>query len=218
MQSPKLSKRLDAIASAIGECNVLADVGTDHALIPISLVLAKKAKRAILTDINEGPLEKASFNIALYGAKRDLFDLRRGDGLKPLAESEADTISICGMGGNLIAGILEKGGDVSKSAKLVLEPNTCWEDLREYLYKNGYKIEDEITLAEDNHPYLIIVAKYDGNVREAEDYYLGEFVSKMDEEYKKLLIKKSEAVLSHVESDFHRSVIEKLKYDKQENN
>lgn len=212
MPEIKLSKRLSKIFELVPFCECFSDIGTDHALLPIKVIDSGKAKRAILTDINKGPLEKAAQNIRLYKQDLSKFILKQGDGLKPLEDENTDVIAICGMGGNLVADILRTNEKAAKNAeKLILEPNTCWDVLREYLYTNGFEIINETTLAEDNHPYLIIEAKYDGVKRKTDDYYLGEFVSKMDEEYKKLLIKKSENVLKNVDSEFHKKVIEKLK-------
>ena len=211
MAEIKLSKRLQKIFELVPECRTFADVGTDHALLPIKTVLSGKAERAILTDINEGPLKAADKNIGLYGADRTKFDLRLGDGLCPILPEEAEITAICGMGGLLIASILERGKMTAKTAKkLILSPNTCWEELRRYLSENGYRIINEETLAEDGHPYLIIEAVYDGIKREISDCYLGDFLFKMDPGYAALLRKRSENVLLHVESEFHRNVIKKL--------
>lgn len=211
MPEIKLSKRLEKILELVSDCECLADIGTDHAFLPIMAVKTGKAKKAILTDINKGPLEKAEQNILLYKQDRTKFSLRQGNGLMPLNDESPDIIAICGMGGNLIVDILKTDENIAKKAKkLILAPNTCWDALRRYLYTNGYAIKNEKTLAEDNHPYLIIEAVFDGNPREIDDCYLGEFIAEMDDGYKALLINKSKIVLENTESDFHRSVIEKL--------
>lgn len=211
MPEIKLGKRLSKILETIPPCEKFADVGTDHALLPIEAVRRGIAKHAILTDVRKGPLSAAKKNLLQYKQNLLNFTLKEGNGLIPLENENPDVIAVCGMGGNLIADILRTCPKVAENAKkLILEPNTCWDVLREYLSQNGFEITDETTLAEDGHPYLIIEARYDGTVRTMDDYYLGEFVHKMDPDYKALLIKKSQNVLARVDSEFHKRVIEKL--------
>ena len=61
----ELSKRLAAIAEMVGECESMADIGTDHGYIPIYLIEQKKVKRALAMDVKEGPLERAKEHIRL---------------------------------------------------------------------------------------------------------------------------------------------------------
>lgn len=90
--------------SAVG--SVLADIGTDHAHLPVYLVERGVCPRAIASDLRPGPAEAARKSIRAAGLT-DMVEVRIGDGLTPVAAGEVDDIAVAGMGGETIAGILE---------------------------------------------------------------------------------------------------------------
>ncbi|MBQ7411335.1 MAG: SAM-dependent methyltransferase [Clostridia bacterium] len=184
MRQLKLSKRLGTAAQFVRDGAVVADVGTDHAYIPIYLVQSGKTARAIATDINEGPLARANDNIASYGLE-DKIITYIANGLDGIEAYAPDDVIICGMGGELIADIIDKSNYVRSSDKnLILQPMTTALELREYL-KNGFEITDEAVVYEDGKYYQIICACYDGQAHE---------YSKIELELGKINIKKREAV------------------------
>ena len=135
----KLSKRLSTVASFVRNGVIVADVGTDHAYLPIYLVQSKKAKKAIATDINEGPLSRARENILQNGLENEILTYI-SNGLNGIESNFPDDIMICGMGGELIAEILDKSNYVKNSnVNLILQPMTSVKELREYL-QNGFFI------------------------------------------------------------------------------
>ena len=139
----KLSERLLAIAACIDPGETVADIGTDHGLLPIFLYEQRISPKIILCDLKPGPLDKAKKNIETFAP---LFSpaVRQGDGLTVLAESETDTVVIAGMGGELIAAIL--GADLQKTRsfrKFILQPRTGSDKLREFLFANDITIIDE---------------------------------------------------------------------------
>lgn len=139
----ELSKRLRFIANHIDICESIIDVGTDHGYIPIYAVNEGLCKRAIASDINKDPLEKARINALLEGLT-DKIELRLGAGLETVRVGEVEGVVIAGMGGNLIRDILEHDKKkLSKYKFLVLQPAQNPEVLREYLYNNNYEIIDE---------------------------------------------------------------------------
>ena len=161
MSDFKLSKRLSAAASFVRDGAVCADIGTDHAYIPISLVLEGRVKYAIASDINEGPILNAKENIVKYGLS-DRITTRISDGLNGIEEYRPDSIVICGMGGELIARIINDCEYVKqKGIQLILQPMTSIADLREYL-SHGFKIYDEDIVYDADKLYQIICAEYDG--------------------------------------------------------
>ena len=161
----KLSKRLSTVASFVRNGVIVADVGTDHAYLPIYLVQSKKAKKAIATDINEGPLSRARENILQNGLENEILTYI-SNGLNGIESNFPDDIMICGMGGELIAEILDKSNYVKNSnVNLILQPMTSVKELREYL-QNGFFIYDETVVFEDGKFYQIICAKYDGQKHE----------------------------------------------------
>lgn len=200
----RLSRRMKAVAAMVSVRGVLADVGTDHGYVPIALVEKKKVKRAIAMDINRGPLERAKKNIALHGLE-EYIETRLSDGVEALAEGEADSILIAGMGGELIIHILSEGEPVCKRAKeLILQPQSDICRVREYLRLHKYKIVDEDMVCEDGKFYPMMRAV---NV-EHDDVW-----DRMDEEsaivcdiYGPLLLKSGHPVLRRFLVKRHRQL------------
>ena len=154
----KLSDRLQKISDFIEKGESVADIGTDHGFLPISLWETGKSPRVILSDINEGPLEKARINIQKHNPDND-FDIRLGCGIQTIRRAEVDDIVIAGMGGLLIAEIL--GDDLEKSKsyhKLILQPRNAQDKLRKWLLENGFEIVDEVLVRERKYICEIILA------------------------------------------------------------
>lgn len=163
MNLPKISKRLEAAASFCRRGARIADVGTDHAYLPIYLYAAGKISGGVASDINEGPAERARVHIAHSEAKRAI-EVLRTDGLNGIEAFAPDDIFILGMGGELIASIIDRAEWVKdKKYRLILQPMTHPEILREYLYKNGFSIVDE-ALVKEEKIYHIICAEYSGEI------------------------------------------------------
>ena len=110
-----------AVASMVSQGLVLADVGTDHGYVPISLVQRKRIPKAIAMDVNKGPLERARKHIAEFQLE-EFIETRLSDGVKKLKVGEVDSILIAGMGGELVVRILSDGIEVCRSVKeLILQ-------------------------------------------------------------------------------------------------
>ena len=157
----KLSKRLQTIADFIKKDEVVADIGTDHAHIPIYLIKNNIISKAYACDINKGPLEKAEENINYYGVKN--IELRLSNGLEKLKTDEADTFIIAGMGGELIIDILDRGqGFFDKKNTFILSPHTKIEEVRNYLLRKGLKILKEDMCIDEGKFYTVMEAVYTG--------------------------------------------------------
>ncbi|MBR2479117.1 MAG: SAM-dependent methyltransferase [Clostridia bacterium] len=162
----KIDRRLLAAASFVRRGAVFADIGTDHAYLPAFLVSSGVVERAFAADINRGPLDRADENIALSGLA-DRIETRLTDGLCGLEGLSITDIAICGMGGELIARIINDAPWVRDGrVRLILQPMTKAEVLREYLISHGFRIVDE-ALAESDRVYQIICAEFCG---ESESY------------------------------------------------
>jgi len=149
----KLSKRMKAVAAMVSSGNVLADVGTDHAYVPIALIQQKKIPRAIAMDVNVGPLTHAKENIATSQLE-DYIETRLSDGVWGLKINEADSILIAGMGGELTIHILTEGESVCRQAKeLILQPQSELRKVRKFLREHKYKIIDEDMILEEGKYY-----------------------------------------------------------------
>jgi tRNA (adenine22-N1)-methyltransferase len=139
----KLSKRLNCIAEKVIDCESLADIGTDHGKLPISLLMNEIIKRAIFCDINEGPIAIAIQNINKENLKGQ-YEIRIGNGIEKLEYSEVDCIVIAGMGGLLIKDILTKDLKKTRSfKKIILQPRSNEEKLRKWILENSFLIVDE---------------------------------------------------------------------------
>lgn len=181
MKIPKLTPRLKKIYDIVPPCKTVCDIGTDHAYIPVCLTLMGKCDFAIASDIVKGPVERAKSTVSAYGADEKV-SVRLGGGLETVSENEAETIIIAGMGGLLIAQILKDSDPVAKSAKtLILQPMTATAELREYLNQNGYIIETEYLVREEEKLYtiLLVVVGEDTPYTKAE-LYMGKKVEKSE--------------------------------------
>ncbi|MBO5930514.1 MAG: SAM-dependent methyltransferase [Clostridia bacterium] len=169
-----MTPRLLAAASFVKpDCNI-ADVGTDHAYIPIWLVQQRICPFAIAMDINHGPLMRAQDNIKRFGLA-DKIQTRLSDGVSSLAPDEVDTVVICGMGGILINRILENGAHLYDTVRhYVLQPMTAIEETRKYLETHQFLIENERLVKEEDKIYTIL-SVVPGKMRmEKElDYHVG---------------------------------------------
>lgn len=152
-----LDTRLRCIYEAVGECDCLADIGSDHALLPIALLQTGRIKHAIACDINTGPLEQSKKNAQRYNMTNIAFFL--SDGFDSLMDCSFDKASICGMGGILIADIVKRGG-IKAHCDLILQPMTAFDELRFYLWNNGFTIENEHFAADADKPYVVMNVRY----------------------------------------------------------
>lgn len=155
-----VSPRLKSVLECIKKCRVLADIGTDHAYLPIEAVRAGLCETAIACDISPGPIEMAKSNIAYAGLTfSGRIQVRRGDGLKPIAVGEAECITITGMGGKAIMDILSGSPEKAKNSRLILGAQHDLEELRRFLHTNLYNILEEKLVRDDSRYYAIIVAQ-----------------------------------------------------------
>lgn len=181
----KLTKRLDAVASLVRENSALADVGCDHGYLPVYLLLNDKIKSAVASDINEGPLLSCK-NLVCEYSLQDKVKCVLSDGLKNISSDDCDDVTVCGMGGELIAKILsECEWAKDKEKHYVFNPMTHPEILRKYLCENGYEINNDFVIKDGKHYYNVFDAFYTGKVLEYSDsyYYLGNIDSFEHKDY-----------------------------------
>lgn len=168
----ELTPRLQLAAEYCLPCERVIDVGCDHAYLCLHLV-ERGAKGAIASDIRPGPLAAAKEHIARQGMSDRVLAVLC-PGLEAFGPQDADTVSICGMGGEMIASILEAAPWTAKGQhKLVLQPMTNGNRLRKWLADNGYTIEREALAREGERIYVVMQAvggKQDGCG--AENHYL----------------------------------------------
>ena len=146
-----LSQRLAAVGEFVPESARLADIGSDHAYLPVALMLKGKIKYAVAGEVVQGPYESARKQVQKDGLE-DRITVRLANGLDAIQPQDA----ITGMGGSLIREILEAGKlhqRLSGQERLILQPNIGERTLRSWLQENQYKIQSEKILEENKKIY-----------------------------------------------------------------
>ncbi|MGL4697438.1 tRNA (adenine(22)-N(1))-methyltransferase [Enterococcus larvae] len=162
MNENQLSKRLERVGELVPVGSRLADIGSDHAYLPVALMLQGKIEYAVAGEVVKGPYDSAEKQVRKNGLSEKII-VRLADGLDAVkAEDEINAVSICGMGGILIRDILEKGRATSHlngNEMLILQPNVGEKVLRSWLMAQGYTILSEEILEENQKIYEIICAE-----------------------------------------------------------
>lgn len=186
-----LSKRLLALTSFVTPGSRLADIGTDHGYVPIYLVENGIIPSAIAMDINEGPLKKAQEHIIEHQLEGKI-TTRLSDGLDKLKSHEADTVLIAGMGGALMARIIENNMHTLETvSELILQPQSEIAQFRHFLHDSGFKIVQEHMLIDDGKFYVIIKVHHGQEHYDREvDYIYGRLLLEARDDVLYQLIKK----------------------------
>lgn len=162
----KLGARLEACALFVREGTSLADIGTDHAYLPVWLIKTGRISRAVAADIRTGPLEAAARNAEKYGVS---LELRLSDGLRNISPEEAEDVVIAGMGGELIARIVGETDWLRNPRKrLILQPMSSVEELRHGLSELGFEVLEERAVTDSGKVYSAFAAHYIGRKPETE--------------------------------------------------
>ena len=168
----KINNRLKTIGDLVEANSFCLDVGCDHALLDIYLAKSKKNITAIASDIAEGPLEQAKNNIKRERLENEI-ETRLGPGLTTYTK-DIDTIIISGMGGRNMIGIMKESPKVLKQVKtLILSPNNYQEDVKRYLCKNNFYIENEEFVKDNHFIYQIIIFKKGKKHYNKKEYFFG---------------------------------------------
>lgn len=192
MTDISISTRLLWFAERVRGGVLFADIGTDHAKLPVYLVKSGKIERAIASDIGEGPIARARTFVSLNNLS-DKIKTCIGDGIAHLEITSPADIAICGMGGETIINIIKGAPFVlQKGIRLLLQPMTDFAAVRNFLAQIGFEITDEDVVTSDEKMYQCIVANYTG-----EKYTL----DTAEAEFGKLCIKnKSQAFMEYVKN------------------
>lgn len=161
-----LDARLKTAAGLCRKGAVVADVGTDHALLACYLAM-NGAKAVFASDIKDGPLDAARRTVAEYGVSN--VSVVKSDGLRDIPF--ADDVVICGMGGELIARIVSECAFTNENTRFILQPMTKADILRRELYRNGFEIIEEQTAKSAGRLYVVILAAYNGAKKEIDDVF-----------------------------------------------
>lgn len=163
-----ISERLKCVAGLVNKGARVADIGTDHAYLPIYLVQNGISNKVYACDVRKEPLRRAKLHIDEYGLS-DKITTQLCDGLKGINKGDVDTVTICGMGGKLMKNILKAGIDkLGNNTQLVLSAQSELRDFRKYLLETGIDIKSEHMLLEDGKYYFIFDCVYNTQ----DEYYL----------------------------------------------
>lgn len=212
----KISNRLLAIIDFVPKNSIVVDIGTDHGYIPVYLIKNNISKKVIATDISEESLIKGKEYIEEQSLEDDI-DTRVGDGFQVLKPFEADTAIIAGMGGLLIADIIDNRKDISRTiTNFILQPMVASNKLRKYLYNNSYKIINEKLVKEGENFYEIIYAKQGKEYVEKDIYFeigkkLIENKDPLLEEFINYKIKLTKDILNKIDNTTSLKSIERRK-------
>ncbi len=166
-----LSNRLLTVAGLVTPGSRIADVGTDHAFVPIYLVEQGIVPGALAMDIGKGPLLAAEEHIKESGLEKYI-KIRQSDGVQALQSGEADSVIIAGMGGALVIKILSEGKKTLQGvAELILQPQSEVEKVRHFLYESGYHITEEAMVLEDGKYYPMMHVVHGRDETAYPEYY-----------------------------------------------
>lgn len=203
----ELSKRMYAVASLVTTGNRIADIGTDHAYIPIFLIQKQHIPSAIAMDVNDGPLMRATEHIREY-ALEDRIETRLSDGFQELKAGEADTAIIAGMGGNLVIRILKEHWNITCSLKeCVLQPQSEIAKVRAFLLEEGFLFIEEDMALDDEKYYPMMKVVPPSQKRNPEVW------TETQLRFGKLLLEKQHPVLYQYlqrEERIHRQILKSL--------
>ena len=162
----KLSPRLRAIIEMVPPLDCLADIGSDHAYVPIALIQQQRIRRAIASEIASGPLKISQRDIQAAHLQQQI-TTRLADGLSGLSrQDQVDLAVIAGMGGQLITQILERGqSQLRFISQLILEPNNDEPCVRQWLSQHHWQIKTEQIVQEGRQIYEMIYAQKQANFK-----------------------------------------------------
>lgn len=184
-----LRPRLKGAADFVRRGSAAADIGTDHGYLAAYLVTEGICTFVIAADIGEGPLNNARETLRELEIEERV-RLVLSDGLENIEPKSVQDIVIAGMGGTLIAGILSRCSWIKeKGVRLILQPMSHAEDVREYLYTGGFSVLEEKCVCDTGRDYCIICAEYTGKNTEntAGLKYVGKLAECSDEVSRRIL-------------------------------
>ena len=170
MRSVTLDGRLNSVGKFVRQGAEFADIGTDHAYLPIYLLKSDRIKSAVASDINEGPLKSAKANAEEMGVS-DRMRFVLTDGARGLEGFGLSDVAIAGMGGELIADIIEASPFLrDEKIRLILQPMSKQGHLRRYLAERGFDIISEDYSSSGGKFYVTLCAEYSGTTRKIDEY------------------------------------------------
>ena len=171
---PRLTPRLRTVAAMVPQGARVADIGSDHAYVPVELIRSGRAVKVIASDVHAGPVENAK-SVVTAANLEDVIEVRLGSGFDVYEMGEVDTAVLAGMGGFLIRDLILEALPLVKSLKcLVLQPMVAIRELRVWLLQNGFEILQEQVAQEGQKFYEIFSVHYTGQCLETVEFKTAE--------------------------------------------
>ena len=169
MKEISISPRLLSAADFVRQDAFLADIGTDHAYLPLFLLSEGRIKKAFCSDVNEGPLASARANAEAAGLL-DRVEFTLADGADALGGKDITDYAICGMGGELIADIISRAPEMKDpSVRLILQPMTRRGALVKFLTQNGFEVIGEAYSRDAGKFYVTLLVAFSGECRKTDE-------------------------------------------------
>ncbi len=206
-----LDSRLALCADFVRDGAKVADIGTDHAYLPVWLCRIGKCPSAVAADINPDPLQRGIETIEHYGMGNKI-TARLSNGLQNISSDEADDIVIAGMGGELIASIIQDCNFAKDSTKhFILQPMTRSEMLIKWLCENGYEILKRDCCVAAKKCYTVLLVKYSGEIitRDESYYYLAKLNPKTNKTHHLFVKSQINRLLKQAKGDVRFDVLAK---------
>lgn len=170
----KLTPRLEAVATLVPQGARVADIGSDHAYVPVALIRSQRAVKVIASDVHQGPVENA-LSVVRGAGLEDLIEVRLGSGFDVYRPGEVNTAVLAGMGGFLIRDLMTAALPLVKSLDcLVLQPMVAIRELRCWLLEQGFEVLEEKVAREGKKFYEIFSVRYSGKPWENVDFKTAE--------------------------------------------
>lgn len=170
-----LTNRLYMVAGLVRDGRPLADIGTDHAYLPVWLLQEGRIPHAAACDVREGPLQNAASTVEAEGVN-DRVELHLCSGFDHPDLSAYEDFVMAGMGGNLMEDLLEAAPWLQRQGThLVLQPQSHAEDVRAWLYRGGFAILRETATRDNGRVYIALEVAYTGDKKDPtlSECYLG---------------------------------------------
>ncbi len=150
-----MNLRIETIADMVKPGVIAADIGTDHAFLPILLMQSGRVRKVYACDVNEGPLKAARRNIAKEGFSEKIETIL-SNGFEHVP-SDTECAIIAGMGYYTAKEILEQAMQrLDSLEQIIVEVNRNVTDMRTWISEHCFSIEEERLVHERGFDYIVI--------------------------------------------------------------
>ena len=153
-----MMQRFERIAQMVPPCQTAADIGCDHGKLSALLLQRKRCEKVIAVDVSAFSVEKTK-KLAEKLHLSQVIEVRQGSGFSVLGEGEAQAAVLAGLGGELIAQLIETEKEKAAALRLVMQPMQQGEKLRRYLRENGWSIVREEMVEEGGRIHEMLLAE-----------------------------------------------------------